>query len=89
MHSVFSGSVAQLVLSCNTLPHGRPKFTNNLGLIKHGVVTEVMLLVSVLASAVLGIFQRSYRWVLGSKWQEGRKIVSKVGGNSVSERRGG
>lgn len=51
MHSVYSGSMAQLVPSCNTPPHGRPKLRTKLGPTELGTVTEVMLLASALANA--------------------------------------
>ena len=51
MHSVYSGSVAQLVPSCNTPPHGRPKLRSKLGPEELGTVRRVMLLASALADA--------------------------------------
>lgn len=51
MHSVYSGSMAQLVPSCNTPPHGRPKLRSKPGPEELGTIMGVMLLASVLADA--------------------------------------
>lgn len=54
MHSVYSGSMAQLVSWCNTPPHGRPELRSKLEPTELGTVTEVMLLSSALDNAAQG-----------------------------------